>query len=114
MVEAKVMQIRRQRRVKANSSTPESKVIAAVKEWAKDRDDVYLIRVVSAGENGVPDIVLSIKGIFVGVECKAGNNKPRALQLLHGSRITNTGGIFLWGNTERVIPELDALYAMLG
>lgn len=96
---------------RANSTTPESRVLAALKTWAKDKPDVYVVRVVQAGENGVPDFVLCIRGRFVGVECKAAGEKPRSLQYRHGERITDALGEFMWGDADVLIPKLETLYA---
>lgn len=95
---------------RANSTTPESKVLADVLRWCDERPDVYPVRVVQAGESGVPDLLLCMKGIFVGVECKASGKKPRPLQLRHGQRITQADGIFLWGSSAELLPELNELY----
>ena len=32
---------------------------------------------------GIPDIIASVKGRFVGIECKDGNNNASELQLAH-------------------------------
>ena len=32
------------------------------------------------GSSGVPDIIASYRGKFIGIECKANGNKPTALQ----------------------------------
>lgn len=42
--------------------------------------------------SGVADIVCCIKGRFVAIECKAGGNKPTALQQLNIDRVRATGG----------------------
>ena len=92
------------------SGTPESAVLAAVRQWAARYPDVYLVRVVQAGSSGVPDLLLCIRGRFVGVECKAPGKKPTALQLKHGADIARTGGLFLWGDDAALIPELERIY----
>lgn len=98
------------RPIKANSRTPESKVLAAVKKWAHDKPDVYVVRVVEAGMNGTPDFILCVRGKFVGVECKATGEKLRPLQAKHGEYIQAAYGTFLWGDAETLIPQLDLLY----
>lgn len=42
---------------------------------------------------GVPDIVACIRGRFVGIECKVGNNRPTVLQHKNLEDIRNNGGI---------------------
>lgn len=98
---------------KRSSTTPESAVVHAVKQWAKDKPDVYIVRVVQAGEAGVPDLLLCVCGRFVGVECKAKGQAPRTNQRLHLGRITSAGGIALWGDADTLIPELDIIYQRL-
>lgn len=41
---------------------------------------------------GVPDIILCIKGKFIGVELKVGDNKPTPLQVNYLNRIASAGG----------------------
>ena len=43
--------------------------------------------------SGVPDIVACVNGRFVGIECKAGDNQPTALQTKNLLDITNAGGM---------------------
>lgn len=43
---------------------------------------------------GIPDIIVCLKGRFIGLEAKDGNNKPSELQLAHGRQIIKAGGIF--------------------
>lgn len=42
---------------------------------------------------GVPDILVCCKGYFVGIEVKAANGKPSALQLWNIKKIREAGGI---------------------
>ena len=88
-----------------SSTTPESAVVHAVKQWAKDKPDVYIVR--------VPDFLLCICGRFVGVECKAKGQAPRTNQRLQLGRITSAGGFALWGDADTLIPELDLIYQRL-
>ena len=64
--------------------TPEKKVKNKVVEILK-RYKVYYFYPMTGGygRSGVPDIVGCYKGQFFGIECKAGKNKPTALQLKH-------------------------------
>lgn len=43
---------------------------------------------------GIPDIICCIKGRFVGIEVKDGDNKPSELQKAHGRQIKKAKGIF--------------------
>lgn len=42
---------------------------------------------------GVPDIVACVRGRFVGIECKAGNNRPTVLQYKNLEAIRDNEGI---------------------
>lgn len=103
----------RRERSKANSLTPEARVVAEVRRWAAAHPDVYLCRVVQAGTSGTPDFLLCINGHFVAIEAKAPGQRPRALQMVHLDRITAAGGTALWGDADAVLPQLDALYNRL-
>lgn len=108
-----VLLVMRARKPKRSSTTPESAVVHAVKQWAKDKPDVYIVRVVQAGEAGVPDLLLCVCGRFVGVECKATGQAPRTNQHLQLGRITAAGGFALWGDADTLIPGLDIIYQRL-
>lgn len=44
------------------------------------------------GASGVPDFLVCHHGRFIGIETKAGSNKPTALQLFNMERIELAGG----------------------
>jgi len=54
------------------------------------------------GFSGVPDIVGCYKGIFFGIECKAGSNKPTALQDKNLTDIRNQKGIAVVINENNI------------
>ena len=60
------------------------------------------------GRSGVPDIICCANGVFIGVECKAGDNKPTELQLLEMKKIRDAGGKTLVVNEEN-ISELEEI-----
>lgn len=60
------------------------------------------------GRSGVPDIICCVHGKFLGIECKAGSNKPTALQEKEMQAIRDAGGRTLVVNEEN-ITMLDAL-----
>lgn len=109
MIEVKQSQPMRRKR-RPNSTAPESKVLNAVRTWAEGKPDVYLVRVVTAGRSGTPDFVLSVKGQFVAVECKAAGGKPTALQRVHLAEVEASGGHAVWGDTDTVLAFLDDVY----
>ena len=57
----------------------------------------------------MPDIVACFHGRFIGIECKAGSNKPTALQLKNLADIETAGGVSLVINEDNV----DLLVATL-
>jgi Holliday junction resolvase len=60
------------------------------------------------GRSGVPDIICCANGNFLGVECKAGTNKPTDLQLLEMVKIRDAGGKTLVVNEDN-LNELEEL-----
>jgi Holliday junction resolvase len=75
-------------------ATPESKVKAAVVKLLEKYDAYYFYPATHGyGRSGVPDIVCCVRGRFIGIECKAGDNKPTALQTRELDNIRRAGGI---------------------
>ena len=60
--------------------------------------------------NGTPDILACVAGRFVGIEAKAGSNKPTALQIKALRDIEQAGGLALVINES----NLDYLKECLG
>jgi len=60
------------------------------------------------GNSGVPDFLVCCNGRFIGIEAKAGTNKPTALQQAHIDRIFDAGGYALVINEDNlhVLQEL--------
>lgn len=44
-------------------------------------------------QNGTPDILASVGGVFFGIEAKAGKGKPTALQKVQLRKIRESGGV---------------------
>jgi Holliday junction resolvase len=90
--------------------TPEAKVKKQVKAIL-DGLDVYHFSPMQngMGRAGIPDIIACHGGRFIGIECKAGNNKPTALQERELNRILNAGGeayVIYEENIEQLREEL--------
>ena len=83
--------------------TPEGKVKKRVKAIL-DELKVYHFSPMQngMGRAGIPDIVACHWGKFIGIECKAGDNKPTALQERELNRILNAGGEAFVINEENV------------
>lgn len=85
------------------AATPEKKVkdkvVAALKAW-----DIYYFFPATHGfgRSGVPDIICCHRGKFLAIECKAGKNKPTALQEREMQRIRDAQGRTLVVNEENI------------
>jgi Holliday junction resolvase len=85
------------------ATTPEKKVKDKVVVQLKKLGAYYFYPVTGGyGSSGVPDIVVCHRGRFIGIECKAGRNKPTKLQELNLKQIADAGGIALVINEENV------------
>jgi Holliday junction resolvase len=84
-------------------ATPEKKVKDKVTKQLKELGAYYFYPVTGGyGGSGVPDIVGCYRGVFFGIECKAGKNKPTTLQLKNLTDIVNSGGLALVVNEDNV------------
>lgn len=83
------------------AQTPEAKVKAKVVKVLKDAGVYYFFPATHGfGRSGVPDIVCCVDGKFLGIECKAGKNKPTDLQLRELEAIRQANGIAVVVNEE--------------
>lgn len=103
---------------------PEAKVKKKITDLLKKHNAYFFTPVTGGfGTSGVPDIVACIKGKFVGIEVKAGKNKPTALQDKNLADIMNAGGVSVIVNESSVenfqlllevgLPTQGALFDML-
>lgn len=91
--------------------TPEAKVKKKVADILKALGAYYFYPVTAGfGASGVPDIVCCYNGKFIAFECKAGANKPTALQQ------KNINAILIAGGYATVINEsnIGDVYVALG
>ena len=85
------------------ADTPEKKVKRGVTDLLKRYGAYYFYPVTGGyGMSGVPDIVACYNGCFIGIECKAGNNKPTELQQQNLERIKDNGGYALVINEDNI------------
>lgn len=90
-------------------ATPESKVKAKVKDLLKEHKVYYVMPVTGGyGNSGAPDFLICLKGKFVGLECKAGNNRMTKLQEANSEHILDSGGLFFLIN-EQTLPQFEEL-----
>ena len=76
--------------------TPEAKVKLKIHAALKAQG-AYAVNYIGGlhANNGTPDILACLAGRFIGIEAKAGNNKPTELQLVNLRRIEEAGGLAL-------------------
>lgn len=85
------------------ASTPESKVKKQCTKLLETHGAYYFFPVTGGfGRSGVPDIIVCYRGQFLGVECKAGKNKPTALQEAEMAKVRAAGGSTLVINEDNI------------
>jgi Holliday junction resolvase len=90
--------------------TPEAKVKRKVTDILKKLECYYFYPATGGyGKSGVPDIVACYRGLFIGIECKAGKNKPTMLQERNLDQIRTAGGLAVVVNENNI----DALTALI-
>ncbi len=83
------------------AATPEKRVKDKVVGILKAEGAYYFFPATHGyGRSGVPDIVACVNGYFLAIECKAGKNKPTALQIREIENIRHAGGVGVVVNEE--------------
>jgi Holliday junction resolvase len=83
------------------ASTPEKRVKEKVVRVLKEESVYYFFPATHGyGRSGVPDIIICVNGLFLAVECKAGTNKPTALQVSELEAIRRNNGVAVVVNEE--------------
>lgn len=89
---------------------PEARVKKVVVERLKNMGAYYFYPVTGGyGGSGVPDIVACYEGMFIGIECKAGKNKPTPLQEKNLRDIDKAGGLSLVINESNMFNITDEI-----
>ena len=91
------------------AATPEKRVKDKVVAILKQEGAYYFFPATHGfGRSGVPDIVACVNGQFLAIECKAGKNKPTALQAREIQSIRKADGVAVVVNEENwdMLPEL--------
>lgn len=84
-------------------ATPEVKVKTQIKKILDDVGAYYVMPISGGfGNSGALDYSVCIRGRYVGIEAKAGKNKPTALQLYHMTQIRKAGGLAFVVNEENL------------
>ena len=90
--------------------TPEAKVKKVVAKQLNELGCYFFYPATGGyGKSGVPDIVGCYKGEFFGFECKAGKNKPTALQEKNLWDIVKSGGVAEVINEDNMFNVKDML-----
>jgi hypothetical protein len=63
------------------------------------------------GKVGIPDLVACVNGRFVCCEVKREGKLPTPMQYQVLNEVSASGGIAIWGTSEKVIAELKALFS---
>jgi Holliday junction resolvase len=83
------------------AATPEKKVKDKIVRILKEEGVYYFFPATHGfGRSGVPDIVCCVNGHFLAIECKAGKNKPTALQVVEIEAIRRNNGTAVVANEE--------------
>lgn len=83
------------------AQTPEKRVKTKVESILKGEGAYYFFPATHGyGRSGVPDIIACVNGHFLAIECKAGGNKPTALQVREIENIRAAGGVAVVANEE--------------
>lgn len=92
-------------------ATPESKVKDKIHRILKGAE-AYAVNYIGGqyAKAGTPDILACIDGRFVGIEAKAGSNKPTALQIHALRQIERTGGLALVINENNLTYLVGCLH----
>lgn len=94
--------------------TPEAKVKKKVRAMLEQHGAYYAMPVTGGyGASGVPDFLVCHHGRFIGIECKAGSNKPTALQLSNMKKIEDAGGTTLVVNEDNLNDLVNLLEKIL-
>jgi Holliday junction resolvase len=101
------------RRSNRVAATPEKKVKDRVVSLLKAHGAYYFFPATHGmGRSGVPDIICCHRGRFLGIECKAGKNKPTELQLYELERILAAGGEAMVVNETNINDVSDMLHRL--
>lgn len=89
------------------AATPEKKVKDKVRQALYARHVFHFMPATYGfGASGIADIVGCYLGKFFAIECKAGDNRPTALQVKNLQRVSDAGGYALVVN-EKNLADVD-------
>ena len=95
------------------AQTPEKRVKTKVEAVLKNEGAYYFFPATHGyGRSGVPDIIACVNGRVLAIECKAGGNKPTALQVREIENIRIAGGVAIvvdetnWDMVRSLVHEM--------
>lgn len=93
------------------AQTPESKVKDKIHRVLK-AVGAYAVNYIGGqyAKSGTPDILVCYKGRFIGIEAKAGDNKPTQLQMNALQAIDAAGGLALVINENNITYLIGCLH----
>ena len=93
------------------AATPESKVKAKIHAALK-AVGAYAVNYIGGqyAKAGTPDILACLDGRFIGIEAKAGTNKPTLLQIMALREIDEAGGLSLVINENNLVYLIGCLH----
>lgn len=100
---------------KIKSKPPREKNLEyRIKKHLKSLDKVFFYKSFGGGLQikGLPDIVCSVNGYFVGIEVKRLKGKPQLSQVVCGCSILKSNGIYMIvDNYEEYLKYIDYIYS---
>ena len=93
------------------ATTPEAKVKAKIHAALK-AVGAYAVNYIGGqyAKAGTPDILACLDGRFIGIEAKAGTNKPTMLQIIALREIDKAGGLALVINENNLVYLIGCLH----
>ena len=90
-------------------SQPVNEAVTQLKilKYLNGLPDCWAIKVISANQRGVPDIIGCYKGRFIAVEVKSTGNKPSKIQQSQLNAIKQAGGI------AEVVTSLEQIHELV-
>jgi Holliday junction resolvase len=83
------------------ADTPEKKIKNYIGKILKEEGVYHFFPMTGGfGRSGIPDIICCVDGYYLAIECKAGTNKPTALQVREIESIRSAGGVAIVANEE--------------
>ena len=94
-------------------ATPESKVKDKVKKLLAEHGAYFFMPATHGfGSSGHPDVVACLRGMFIGIECKADGKKPTDLQVKRLGELSQARGYAVIVDLSG-IPEFEELLSCL-